>query len=425
MICSSGVLLSGVRPIDSVLSCLLIKYFMEYGKICLKEGREKSLFYRHPWVFSGGIDTAKSALPSDGGLVEIVDFKGSFLARGYYNSQSNIAVRVLTFGKEAIDSAFFEGRLAAAGVLRESLLGDETNAYRLIFAEGDSLPGLIVDKYDDVLVVQFHTLGMEKLKSYVVDALVKVLKPKAVYERSDVGVRRQEGLDTLPKRLLYGDFDGKPVEVKENGIKFLVDVVNGQKTGFFLDQRDNRSATARYARGKKVLNLFSYTGGFSCYALGADAEHVTDVDASHEATNFCNDNVKLNGFDEAKHTAVVSDVFRFLEKTIADGVKYDLVIVDPPAFAKSQKDLKNALKAYAKVNEQALKVLASKGMLMSSSCSSHVTPIMFRQAIFQAALRTNDDLVVVEQRTQPFDHPNTIYFPEGEYLKFLILQKKG
>ncbi len=398
---------------------------MNYGKIYLKEGREKSLFYRHPWIFSGALDLNKTGKIEDGGIVDVLDFKGNFLARGYYNSKSNIAVRILTFKDEAIDADFFALRLGAAKEMREEFLGiEDTNAYRLVFAEGDNLPGLIVDKYADVLVMQIHTFGMEKLKAAVVDALVKVFKPEAVYDRSDVGVRKQEGLDSMPKGLLYGEYDGGPVEIKENGIRFLVDVANGQKTGFFLDQRENRAATAKYVKGRTVLNLFSYSGGFSCYAFKAGAASVASVDASAEAIDLCKKNVSLNGFDESRHEGIVSDVFRYLEKAIADGKTFDVVIVDPPAFVKSQKDLKNGLKAYARVNEQALRVLAPKGILATSSCSGHVDPGMFKQAIFQAALRTGDDLVVLEQRSQPFDHPNRIYFPEGEYLKFFILRKK-
>jgi len=407
---------------------------MEHARIVLKEGRERSLYYRHPWVFSGGIDTKKSDIGvEDGSLADIMDFNGNFLARGYYNSKTNIAARVMTFEDEPIDAAFFEKRLRQAWELRRPYLEKEdTNAFRLVFAEGDMLPGLVVDSYDGRLVVQVHTAGAEKLKGQFVDTLVKVFKPKFIYEKSNVPSRHEEGLDVESKKVLFGEIgEQEIVRIKENAVMFDVDVLKGQKTGFFLDQRENRLASIPYFKGKKVLNLFSYTGGFSCYAAKAGALEVTSVDVSKEAMALCENNVKLNGGPEngaeggMKHEAVVADVFEFLEGAKARGLKYDTVVVDPPAFVKSKKDLDAALKAYARVNELALKVLAEGGVLITSSCSGHVTNDMFKQAIFQAALRTGDDLVILKSLGQPVDHPNRIYFPEGSYLKFLILKKRG
>jgi 23S rRNA (cytosine1962-C5)-methyltransferase len=398
----------------------------------LKQGREKSLFYRHPWVFSGAIqnvDELKNA--ENGSIVDVADFNGNFLARGYYNSASNIAVRVLSFKNEEIDENFFVSRVRAAWEMRRAYFdAAQTDALRVVFAEGDGLPGLIVDKYGDVLVLQIHTLGMEKLKDLAVKALKKVFDPECIYERSDVSVRRLEGLRTLPTGILFGELeDDGLLKVRENGLEFMVDIVNGQKTGFFLDQRENRATIQKYAAGRKVLNLFSYSGGFSCYALKGGAAHVTSVDISEAANDLCRKNVELNGFDAAQHEAVTADAFEYLEKgaggagEAAGAQKFDLVIVDPPAFVKSQKNLDAALRAYAKLNEQALRVLKPAGILVTSSCSAHVTVDMFKKALFQAALRTGDDLKILEQRTQPFDHPSRLYFPEGDYLKFFVLQR--
>jgi 23S rRNA (cytosine1962-C5)-methyltransferase len=407
---------------------------METARIVLKEGRERSLFYRHPWVFSGGIDPKRSELKvEDGALVDICDHGGNFLARGYYNSKTNIAARVLTFKDEPIDAGFFEKRFREAMQLRRPYFeGEETNAYRLVFAEGDMLSGLVVDKYDSRLVVQSHTAGMEKLMPFAVEAMVKVFLPTLVYERDNVASRREEGLEVEKEKVWYGELPAGVVRIRENGVEFDVDLLKGQKTGFFLDQRENRLACMPYFKGKKVLNLFCYTGGFSCYAAKAGAESVTSVDVSKDAIALCEKNVAMNrgeagmhGEGNVKHEAIAADAFEFLEGAIARGVKYDVAVVDPPAFVKSKKDLDGALKAYARVNEFALKVLGDDGVLITSSCSGHVTQDMFKQAIFQASLRSGDDLVVLKSLGQPVDHPNRIYFPEGSYLKFLVLKKRA
>jgi 23S rRNA (cytosine1962-C5)-methyltransferase len=411
---------------------------MAIARIILKEGRERSLYYRHPWVFSGGIDMKNSELPAEaGGLVDICDHGGKFLARGYYNPNTNIAARVLTFKEDEIDTAFFEKRFRQAWELRKPHFeGTGTNAYRLVFAEGDMLPGLVVDNYDGWLVVQVHTAGMEKLMPTAVEAMVKVFSPKLIYEKSTVPARKEEGLDSDHKKIWHGHFieDGQVscflnkesvVKIEESGIEFSVDVAEGQKTGFFLDQRENRLACMPYFKDRKVLNLFSYTGGFSCYAAKAGAAHVTSVDISKDAVAACRFNMELNGNDPEKHEAVEADAFEFLEKEQARGMRYEVVVVDPPAFVKSKKNLDAALKAYARVNELALKVLAPHGVLITSSCSGHVTQDMFKQSIFQAALRAGADLVIAKTLGQPVDHPNRIYFPEGSYLKFFILQKRG
>lgn len=396
---------------------------MDYPVIRLKTGRERSLFYKHPWIFSGALEASSLRGTGDGEITDVRDSGGNFLARGYYNSQSNIAVRVLTFDEDdIIDAGFFERRLAAAREWRKRFLeSDLTDAYRVVFAEGDMLPGLVVDKYGDFLVVQFHTLGMDRLKSQVVDALVKVFGPATIVERSDVAARRQDGLNDMPVGILYGKQPEGPVKIRENGLSFWADLTGGQKTGFFLDQRENRKEIMKYVRDKSVLNLFSYSGGFSVYALAGGAGHVTSVDVSGDAIDLCRKNLMLNGFSAERFETATMDVFDFLEKAAAEKKRYDVVIVDPPAFVKSQKNIDKALKAYSQLNQMALAVLNAGGILISSSCSHFIDGEMFKKSLFQAALKAGKDLRVIEQKGQPFDHPVRLFFPEGQYLKFFVL----
>jgi 23S rRNA (cytosine1962-C5)-methyltransferase len=398
---------------------------MAYPQIQLKAGREKSLFYRHPWIFSGALQSQRDKEKIvDGSIVDVLTADGAFAARGYFNSLSNITVRILTFDeKELIDVDFFQKKITKAWDMRRTFIDEAgTNAYRVVFAESDGLPGLIVDKYDTVLVVQAHTMGMDMLKSMVVEALQNTLKPAAIYERSDVMVRTLEGLKDKPEGVLSGTLPVAPFTILEHGLKYLVDVAGGQKTGFFLDQRENRLALRKYTKDKTVLNLFCYTGGFSCSAFAGGASAVTSVDISEDATPVCRKNAELNGFDK-NHTVVTQDVFAFLDKTIAAGTKFDVVVVDPPAFVKSQKNLETALKAYVRLNSMALRVLKDGGVLVSSSCSSYVSPERYRGVLFQSALKEKCVLKVLEQKSQPLDHPMNLYFPEGEYLKFFVLQK--
>lgn len=399
---------------------------MKLPYVILKPGREKSLYYRHPWIFSGAIgEFIADASFEAGSLVDIFSFDKQFLARGYYNPNSDIAVRILTFFQEPIDVEFFAKRLRDAYQYRLAYVDSSlTNAYRLVFAESDALPGLILDKYDQVLVMQTHTLGMEKLKNILIPAVLDAFQPAALYERSDVSVRHKEGLFTLPHGFLFGKEQDTNVKISEHGLSFLVDFIHGQKTGFFLDQRENRKALRPYVRGKNVLNLFAYTGGFSCYALAFGANHVTSVDISKQALDLCKENIKVNSLDESRHEIIAEDVFRYAELQISAGRKFDVIIVDPPAFVKSQKNLKAALKAYSRLNALVLQLLEEGGILISSSCSAYVSADVFRKVLFQAALRAKADLVVLEQKIQPFDHPLRLYFPEGEYLKFFICLKK-
>lgn len=357
----------------------------------------------------------------NGSLVTVEDAEGHVVATGYYNGRSQIALRILSFNDEKIDEAFFARKFQEASAFRERFLDlSATDAYRLVFSESDGLPGLIVDRYGDFAVIQIHTLGMDLLKPLVVGALVKVLKPKGIYERSDLDVRKKEGLSAMPKGVLYGEEPPKELEVKENGLTFAVNIPEGQKTGFFLDQRDNRLALRRYVHGKTVLNLFSYSGGFSVSALDGGAAKVTSVDISGPALELARKNFSLNGFDPSGHRFETRDVFEFLDAEAEKGTRYDVIVVDPPAFVKNRDSLNHGINAYIKLNHKALQLLSDDGILVSSSCSSHVSPEMFRTVLFKAALQAGRATVILEQKSQPPDHPLNINFPEGEYLKFFV-----
>ncbi len=431
-----------------------------YPRIIIKKERERSLQFRHPWLFSGALERVQpdlEKLPANlrnGTLVRITNSEGHILGTGYYNSHSQIAVRLFHFGSEEIeiDQKFFENAFTQAKKQREKFLpgvsSAKTNAYRLVFSESDGLPGLIVDKYNEFLVVQIHTLGMDLLREIVVKALQKVFKPKGIYERSDVEVRRKDGLKTLPTGLLVGVEPPDEYEISEHGLKFFVDMKHGQKTGFFLDQRENRQAVADCVRQLiaaqkstskvEVLNLFSYSGGFSLAAASGGAVSTISVDVDKHALELARKNFELNGIEvatkkgraaaatagDACHEFVAEDVFAFLDKAAAEKRQFDLVIVDPPAFVKSRENLPNAVNGYVRLNRMALKVLKSGGILATASCSSHVDQALFRTIIFKAAMQANADLVLLESKTQPADHPLRINFPEGEYLKFNLLLKK-
>lgn len=415
-----------------------------YPRIIIKKERERSLQFKHPWLFSRALEHVQGI--ESGTLVRITNSEGHILGTGYYNSHSQIAVRLFYFGSEEIeiDQKFFENAFTQAKKQREKFLPGKTNAYRLVFSESDGIPGLIVDKYNEFLVVQIHTLGMDRLREIVVKALQKVFKPKGIYERSDVEVRRKDGLQTLPTGLLAGVEPADEYEILEHGLKFFVDMKHGQKTGFFLDQRENRQAVADCSKGKSVLNLFSYSGGFSLAAASGGAISTISVDVDKHALELARKNFKLNEFENGKdadnesgknagtgadsgsqHEFVAEDVFAFLDKASAEKRQFDLVIVDPPAFVKSRENLPNAVNGYVRLNRMALKVLKPGGILATASCSSHVDQALFRTIIFKAAMQANADLVLLESKTQPADHPLRINFPEGEYLKFNLLLKKG
>lgn len=406
---------------------------------------------RHPWVFSGALKHIPEGLAS-GAPVELVDESGNFLAAGFFNSYSQIAVRLWSFEKgEEVSEDFFVKRIANAYELRKKFVASKnTDSYRLVYGENDLLPGLIIDKYADYLSVQFHNPGIEFWKKEIMAALVKVVKPKGIYERSDVRDRKrtpaviltrssrragEESLSQSPNGqgsftgvqddknvgLLHGEVPSRVI-IKENGYKFYVDIIGGQKTGFFLDQRDKRLALQKYSSGKKVLNCFSYTGGFSVYALAAGAERVVSVDASESALTLAEENVKLSKLPAGKCEFILADVKEYLTDRPAG--EFDVIVLDPPAFVKDRHKIKEGLQGYRKINELALKILSPGGILVTCSCSAHVTLSDFRFMLSEAAARAGRTVQILETYTHGIDHPELVAFTEGEYLKcfFALIQ---
>ena len=372
---------------------------------------------RHPWVFSGAFKSIPDGILS-GEPVKLVDEKGTFLAQGYFNSYSQIAARLWSWEEnDLIDKDFFVKRISQAYELRKRYVAaSDTTAYRVVYGENDLLPGLVVDKYDEYLSVQFHTTGIERWKQDVVVALVGVFKPKGIYERSDVSIRGHEKKETSVG-VLYGEVP-EQVEILEHGIRFWVNIQEGQKTGFFLDQRDKRFALKKYVSGKKVLNCFSYTGGFSVYALAGGAKQVVSVDSSEEAIELVQKNVALNNFDIKRSEAVVSDVKKYLGAVVQGD--FDVIILDPPAFVKDRRKVKEGLVGYRTINEMALRLLPSGGILVTASCSAHVSLRDFRFVLSEAAARSGRTVQIIETYTHGIDHPELIAFTEGEYLKCLF-----
>ena len=394
-------------------------------KLILRKGREESLRRFHPWVFSGAVAEIQGR-PAEGDIVAVHAFDGTLLAYGHYQIGS-IAVRVLSFDDSALRPDFFEQRIAAALAMRRTVglagvSGAATNCYRLVHGEGDNLPGLIIDYYDGVCVMQAHSVGMFRSKNRICEALKAVYGPtlKAVYDKSSGTAPFKAGLDLVDGYLYRADsFNDDEQIVSENGHRFYVHWTSGQKTGFFLDQRENRALVGRYAAGRNVLNLFCYTGGFSIYALAAGALHVDSVDCSGKAMSMVDRNVVLNGFDPSRHTSYCEDAIDFIKKS-PDG-KYDLIVVDPPAFAKHRGVLRNALRAYQRLNAAAIAKVAPGGLVFTYSCSQVVDKEAFALAVFSAAASVGRRVRILDRLNQPADHAVNIYHPEGEYLKGLLL----
>lgn len=387
--------------------------------VVLKRGKEESLQRFHPWVFSGAIHHIEGQ-PAEGDLVDVVSADGTFLAKGHVQIGS-IAVRVLTFrADEAIDDAFWRRRLSVAYDVRRSigLAGRaDTNSFRLVHGEGDGLPGLVVDIYDRTAVVQAHSVGMHVCRMAIAEALADVLRGVIdnIYYKSEATLPYKANLQSEDGYLLGGPTDDIALE---NGLKFHVDWLGGQKTGFFVDQRENRALLERYAAGRRVLNMFCYTGGFSFYAMRGGAELVHSVDSSARAIDITRSNVELNFPGDARHKAYVEDAFKFLDQM---GDRYDLIILDPPAFAKHRDALHNALQGYRKLNAKAFQKIRPGGILFTFSCSQAVNKDQFRTAVFTAAAQSGRNVRILHQLHQPADHPISIYHPEGEYLKGLVL----
>jgi 23S rRNA (cytosine1962-C5)-methyltransferase len=391
-----------------------------WAKVVLKRGREKPVLNRHPWIFSGAIKNIEGEC-ADGDIVTVVDSRGSFLARGYLNRRSQITVRLLSWiEEETIDRGFFRHRLEQAIAIRRPLQEDQTtNAYRLVNAESDFLPGLVVDRYNEYLVIQFLTLGIERRKREIVSLLGELLPCRGIYERSDVEVRDKEGLP-LATGLLAGQERPALVHIIENGHRFIVDIKQGQKTGFYLDQRENRQKLARYCCGKTVLNCFAYTGAFAVYAAGAGAKKVVNVESSAEALKLAQRNMALNGFDGRDDEYVEGDVFQVLRQYRDEGRSFDLIVLDPPKFAYSQSQVQAACRGYKDINLLAMQMLRPGGILFTFSCSGLVSPELFQKVVFGASVDAGRNVQIIEKLTQGFDHPILLSFPESEYLKGFI-----
>ena len=385
-------------------------------QIQLKRGKEDSLLRFHPWVFSGAIQHIDDGI-EEGDIVRVVTSTNDFIAVGHYQ-EGSIAVRVLSFRDVAIDDQFWASRLQSAFNLRRAILladSPTNNTYRLVHGEGDHLPGLIIDVYGETAVMQAHSIGMHLCRKQIADQLVAVMgnRIQNVYYKSETTLPYMEPENGF---LYGGSTDNIAVE---NGLKFYVDWLRGQKTGFFVDQRENRSLLEQYSRGRRLLNMFCYTGGFSFYAMRGGASLVHSVDSSAKAIELTNRNVTLNFPGDERHQAFCEDAFKFLET--ADRQQYDLVILDPPAFAKHRGALHNALKGYTRLNQKAFQVIQPGGILFTFSCSQVVTKDHFRNAVFTAAAQARRKVRILHQLHQPADHPVNIYHPEGEYLKGLVL----
>ena len=390
------------------------------ARCILRRGKEESLLRFHPWIFSGAIYRMEGT-PAEGDLVDVYTSQGDFIARGHYQIGS-ITIRVLSFIDETIDQSWWNERIELAYHMREALgltNNPQTTCYRLVHGEGDSLPGLVIDIYGTTAVVQCHSVGMYRSRKAICSALRNVYRDrvKSIFDKSggtlpyNAGLNAQDGY-------LWGEANASSEPVLENGNRFMVNWEQGQKTGFFIDQRENRELVKRYAKGRTVLNTFCYTGGFSVYALAGGAQQVDSVDSSELAVQLAAQNVTLNFGEQAPHQAIAQDAFDYLRKM---DDRYDLIILDPPAFAKHHKVLGNALQGYKRLNAQAFRQIKPGGILFTFSCSQAVNREQFRMAVFSAAAIAGRNVRILHQLTQPADHPVNIYHPEGEYLKGLVL----
>lgn len=392
------------------------------SQIKLKRGREKALLRKHPWIFSGAIQTVEGE-PTSGETVQILDDKGSFLAWGAYSPKSQIRARVWSYDStESIDADFFRNRIQQALRLRDDVINpSETTAYRMVHAESDRLPGLIVDRYQDTLVVQILSAGMEYWRDTIVEILGELPEVKQIYERSDVAVRELEG---LPQRtgVMMGSLPKQPFIIKENGLRFLVDLEAGQKTGFYLDQRDNRQFCRRIAQGKMVLNCFAFTGGFTAYALAGGATSVLSIDSSEEAIRLAKENVILNQGNLDHTDWIIGDAFKELRTLRDQGQQFDLVILDPPKFAPTAAQAKQAARGYKDINLYGFKLLKPGGTLMTFSCSGGIDANFFQKIVADAALDAEVNAQILYHLSQAPDHPTHLAFPEGTYLKGLVVR---
>lgn len=390
------------------------------ASVILQADREKSLKRHHPWVFSKAVKQVKGT-PNAGDTVDVLAADGSWLGRGAYSPDSQIRVRIWTFDQaEMIDAAFFQRRLAQAWQLRQQLFDlNHTNGIRVVAAESDGLPGVTIDLYADVLVCQFLSAGAERQRKLLVAALIQQFPGYSIYERSDVDVRKKEGLQPVTG-WLHLPRDSGDVTILENGMRILVDVINGHKTGFYLDQRDSRAAASRYAKGKTVLNCFSYTGTFAVAALKGGAAHVTNADLSELALETARKNAEANQLDLSKLDFNKADVFKLLRSFKDQGRQFDMVILDPPKFAENKSQLMAACRGYKDINRVAMQIVKPGGLLLTFSCSGLMEESLFQKVVADAALDAGRDCLFIERLSQATDHPIASFYPEGHYLKGLV-----
>jgi len=385
-------------------------------RLTLKAGRERAVRNRHPWIFAGAI--GRESGPDDAAIADLVDANGAVLAQGFHSATSQIRLRALTFGDEELTAELVRARIVRAISARRPLLDDGTNAARLIHAEGDDLSGLVVDRYDDVLVVEIANRGIERLKPLIVAALQRELAPRLIYFKNDLPARKLEQLPLEGQQL----GDGEPsTQIREHGLRFHVDPAAGQKTGFFLDQRENRELARSHASGRRVLNLFSYSGAFGVYAAAGGAGEVENVDISAPAIEAARTNHELNGLT-ANTRFTVADVFKFIRERAAADQRADVIVCDPPAFARSRNDVERAARGYKDVNLYAMKLVEPGGLLMTFSCSGHMSLDLFQKVLFAAAIDVGRRVSFVRRLGAGPDHPISLYCPEGEYLKGFLLR---
>lgn len=389
--------------------------------VILKKGKEKAAMLHHPWIFSGAIDKIKGK-PENGEIVKVSAASTEFLAYAYYNAESRVALRLMEWDEsKTIDKSWYQLKLRDAIASRQHLLNENTNTCRLVFSEADFLPGLIVDKYADFLSLQILSSGMENAKQELIEILIEELNPRGIFDKSDAGARKHENLEAA-QGLLWGETPPEFIEVKENGITYHINIADGQKSGFYCDQRDNRDILAAYTKDKNVLDCFCYSGGFTLNSLKQGAAHVTSVDSSALAIETLQHNLTLNGLEAYRQESIQSDVNKQLRSFKEEGKKFDVIVLDPPKYAPSRSALDRAARAYKDLNRLGMLLLEKGGILATFSCSGAVDMETFKQIIAWAALDAGREVQILKQFNQPEDHPVRLSFPEGEYLKGLLLR---
>jgi 23S rRNA (cytosine1962-C5)-methyltransferase len=389
--------------------------------VILKKGKEKAAILRHPWIFSGALDKIKGK-PENGEVVAVRSADKEFLAYAYYNDQSRVALRLLEWDESTvIDENWYRQKLKNAIASRSHVLNENTNTCRLVFSEADFLPGLIVDKYDNFLSLQVLSAGIEAVQADIISILIEELNPAGIFDKSDAGARKHENLEPA-QGLLWGENPPEFIEVRENGIKYHINIAEGQKSGFYCDQRDNRQILAAYTKDKTVLDCFCYSGGFTLNSLQQGAAQVTSVDSSALAVETLQHNLGLNGFDAARQVSIQSDVNKQLRVFKEQGQQFEVLVLDPPKYAPSRSALDRAARAYKDLNRLGMLLLKPGGILATFSCSGAVDMETFKQIIAWAALDAGREVQIIKQFNQPEDHPVRVSFPEGEYLKGLLLR---